>query len=57
MIKAPQCAVCKDYISDLSCEAFDNIPREILINRHNHKKKYPGDNGIRFEKTSKGSGK
>jgi len=33
-----------------TCDAFpDGIPIEIQLNRHKHRKPYPGDNGILFE--------
>jgi len=35
--------------SPYSCEAFAVIPDDILFNRHDHSKPYPGDNGILFE--------
>jgi uncharacterized Fe-S cluster-containing radical SAM superfamily protein len=46
-----QCAYCKHYRDELHCKAFGDvqIPREIIINRHDHRKPYPGDNGIQFE--------
>lgn len=34
------------------CDAFDKIPMDILTNRFNHTKPYPGDGGVRFEPTS-----
>lgn len=48
------CMFCKHF--DLSekeynkCLAFpDGIPEEIMIGKFDHRKKYKGDNGIRFE--------
>jgi hypothetical protein len=38
----------------MRCSAFpDEIPSAILKNLHNHRDRYPGDNGIRFEPSSK----
>lgn len=35
-----------------TCDAFPaGIPREILENRADHRKPYPGDRGIHFEAT------
>jgi len=45
-----QCASCKNYIDDLKCNAYKNkIPEEIYTGKHDHKKPFPGDNGVRFE--------
>lgn len=46
-----QCAFCKHYEGELRCSAFgkEMIPREIIINRHDHREPFPGDNGITFE--------
>ena len=47
-----QCVRCKHWIRQMECEAFDGpIPVEILSNEHDHRKPYPGDNGIQFEPT------
>jgi len=54
----PQCFWCLHFDDDWAkksdspyyrCRAFKEIPSEILLNKHDHKKPYPGDNGIRFE--------
>ena len=46
-----QCFDCKHWIDRGRCEAFpDGVPDEILTNAHDHRKAYPGDKGIRFEK-------
>ena len=50
MMIQPQCGACKHYDEDLECKAFPfGIPDEILINKHDHTKPFPNDNGIRFE--------
>ena len=56
---APQCIECKHAPGNQGrpvtkpgawCDAFpDGIPEDIFWGDHNHKKPYPGDNGIRFE--------
>jgi hypothetical protein len=34
----------------MRCSAFpEEIPREIAGNKHDHRKPFPGDRGIRFE--------
>jgi hypothetical protein len=34
----------------MRCTAFpEEIPREIAGNKHDHRKPFPGDHGIRFE--------
>lgn len=48
-IKIPQCYKCLHYQGARKCAAFDEIPRNILYNFHDHKEPYPGDNGIRLE--------
>lgn len=39
----------------LSCDAFTRIPVDILANRHDHRKPYPGDGGIRLEEWTLGA--
>ena len=37
--------------SPLQCKAFpDGVPREIYSGANDHKKPFPGDNGIQWEK-------
>lgn len=62
MIRLPQCNRCKherpyyEGMTQFQCSAFpDEIPLEILLNKHDHRLPYPGDNGILFEpKEAKG---
>ncbi len=50
-LKIAQCNFCKHYEGYAKCKAFGEkrIPKDILLNRHDHKEPYPGDNGILFE--------
>ena len=54
MINLPtQCMSCRHYHQEASmdsCDAFpDGIPSEILDKTLDHRKPYPGDQGIRWE--------
>lgn len=46
-----QCANCKNKRPGAAtCNAFpQGIPSEILLNQHDHKESFPGDQGIRFD--------
>ena len=52
--KFPICFSCKHYIhfkKGIGCDAFDNIPNEILIGDNDHSKPLKDqDNNIVFEK-------
>ena len=52
-IEYSTCSLCKHYIEKYKCEAFEEISIEIWNNYDSHKKPYPGDKGIRFEKIVK----
>jgi len=55
IVLVPQCLKCSHFkkIEDehwFKCEAFPHgIPNQIIYGRHDHRQKYQGDNGIRFE--------
>ena len=55
IILPPQCMMCSRFkkIEDehwFKCTAFPmGIPNEIIYGRADHRQKYPGDNGMRFE--------
>ena len=47
----PQCRSCKHlHDESMTCDAYpDDIPDEILLNKHWHTKPFPGDHGILYE--------
>jgi len=45
----PQCYKCKHFKQFHLCDAFADIPIDILLNKIDHRKPYPGDHGILFE--------
>ena len=55
MTNEPQCFDCvhldhSNSFNPLRCRAIlDGIPVPIKMNKHDHRKPYPGDHGIRFE--------
>jgi len=54
VVLTPLCKQCRHWseldFSGYKCKAFPNgIPEEIITSEHDHRKPYPGDNGIRYE--------
>lgn len=51
MIEEGICHECRHRLSPLTCRAFpERIPAEILRGKFDHRKPYPGDGDIRFER-------
>lgn len=49
-IEISQCIGCRHKGLGNICDAFPaKIPDKILVNKHDHRKPYKGDGGIRFE--------
>lgn len=44
-----QCAYCKHKGKGAYCDAFDEIPMDILRNKVDHRKPIEGDRNIQFE--------
>ena len=45
-----QCFNCAHLLGNKRCVAFpDEIPMQIRTNEHDHRKSYPGDNGVLFK--------
>lgn len=53
MIPIMRCMICAHLMEGTECKAFKKIPDEILIGTVDHRKPYPGDNGIQFEAMKK----
>ena len=52
MPQSNQCGTCKHYQGDMRCDAFPypkRIPQKIVSGLFDHRKPYPGDNGVRWE--------
>ena len=50
-----QCRDCKHRIPPDACAAFpDGIPEKILTGKHDHRRPFPGDGGVRFEPVGTG---
>jgi hypothetical protein len=48
------CMECRHVLGARRCAAYpDGIPREILLEEYDHRKPFPGDNGIQFEQRKK----
>lgn len=43
------CSNCKHHTGGHRCRAFNAIPEKIWLGEHDHRRPYPGDNGIQFE--------
>lgn len=49
-MQSDQCFTCKHYQMAKVCSAFtEKIPTEIFTGLVDHRKPYPGDNGIQWE--------
>ena len=50
MPQSDQCETCQHFLGSFFCSAFPNkIPAEIVTGLVDHRKPYPGDNGIQWE--------
>lgn len=61
-VEPPQCLECANFdleASDdgLRCKAYPDasIPQAIIAGRHDHRKPYRGDHGVRYEERGKGT--
>lgn len=57
-MRAPQCLSCDLFKLDHTCRAFIcGIPDDIFEGDFDHRNPYPGDDGHRYQKRPKSSGK
>jgi hypothetical protein len=49
-LQASQCAFCAHKKQGVTCSAFPKgIPNAILLNQHDHRQTFRGDNGVLFK--------
>jgi hypothetical protein len=52
-VQSTQCLECRHYQGSWTCEAYQEegaIPDEIGTGLHDHRKPFPGDHGVRWER-------
>lgn len=51
----PICPICKHYLGDRRCKAYDIIPDELFVTGYDdHDRPRPDDNGVQFERIDAG---
>ncbi len=51
-----QCAYCAHFLGGERCAAFrEGIPEEIYRGEFDHRRPYPGDDGVRWQPASEGA--